>query len=332
MKGAGRLDILNQVILKGNIVTSPGVLIDGLPAHMLRQDPSSVIVSIKDKRSIFICPIYSWRSRLVERLNLHFSKVAYGILGAMVLGYKENIPLLLYQSMVRSGTVHVLVVSGFNVGLVAFFFDLILKILRLRRRIRIIVILPVIFLYCALTGCSNPVLRATVMGSLAIIALLCKREPDMCNLLALAFLIIIFIDPWQLFDVGFQLSFASVLGIIFAAQKLNCITGANGRKPGIFKLIFETAAVSFSAWLFTAPIIFFNFKSLSLISVLANIIIVPLAALITVSGFVFLLFSFAGADFMAYKLATSIEIAVFIFAKIVIYLGNLSWATLSFNL
>lgn len=213
------------------------------------------------------------------------SPLAGAILDAMVLGEKKNIPAAIYDSMIKSGTVHILVVSGFNAGLVAFIIILLLKVLRLPRKARCGLAIGSLIIYCLATGSQAPVARATVMGIFFLGGSLLKREPDIRNSLALAALAILFVDPQGLFSASFQLSFVSVAAILFLYPRLKSSLGVGSLKPRFLKSVGEGCLVSLSAWLGTSGLILYYFRVFSPVTVLANIFIVPLAALITLSGF-----------------------------------------------
>ena len=229
------------------------------------------------------------RAYLEEVISRQLTPIPASILSAMVLGQKRNIPWLVNDSMIKSGTVHILVVSGFNVGIVAFIINLLLKIMRLGRKARIILTAICLVIYCVVTGATNPVIRATVMGLVFLMAYFLKREPDIYNSLVSAALFILVINPRQLFDVGFQLSFISVLAIVCFYPKLKALMQLEVWKIKILKFIVEGCLVSFSAWLGTLVIIALNFRIIAPVTVLANILIVPLATLITLCGFTLVL-------------------------------------------
>jgi len=214
---------------------------------------------------------------------------AAGIVDAMILGEKEFVPPLVYQSMIRTGTVHILVVSGFNVGIVFLVISLSLRLLRLPRRMRILIALPLLLLYCLVTGASNPVVRATVMAVIYLLAYFFKRDADIYNSLALAALFILVVNPRQLFDVGFQLSFASVFSIVYLNPKLKSVLNPDKLRLRFMKFVLEGFLVSLSAWLGTAALIAYYFRFFSPVTVLANMLIVPLATLINLCGCSFVL-------------------------------------------
>jgi competence protein ComEC len=269
------------------------------------------------------------RSYLERRIELYLPELPAVILKAMVLGQRRNIPLRIKDIMVKTGTVHILVVSGFNVGIMVFIFNLLFKLARVPRRTRMFLISFCLIVYCMVTGSSDPVIRATVMGLVFLAAYFFEREPDIYNSLALAAFFILGVNPRQLFDAGFQLSFASVFSIVFLYPRLNAFICPDGRRVNKFlRYLIEGCLVSFSAWAGTLAIILMNFRILSLVTVLANILVVPLAALITVSGFIFLLVSlvFPAAGHV-FSLAPALLVNIFL--NINAYLAKLPFASFS---
>lgn len=238
-----------------------------------------------------------WLTRSALRLRVGAQEIIRGclpelpagILCAMILGQKQDIPWLVKNAMVESGTVHILVVSGFNVGIVAFLANLMFKLLRIRRRARIILTAFCLIFYCLFTGASNPVIRATVMGLVFLSAYFLKREPDIYNTLSCAALFILMPSPLQLFDLGFQLSFSSVLAIAYFYPRLHGGLRLADCRNKVLRFFSEGCLVSLSAWLGTIGILAWNFRIITPVTVLANLFIVPLATLITLCGFAMLL-------------------------------------------
>jgi competence protein ComEC len=157
--------------------------------------------------------------------------------------------------------------------------------MRIRLKVRIILTVICLLIYCLITGASNPVIRATVMGIVFLLARILKREADIYNCLACAALFILGLNPRQLFDIGFQLSFVSVLAIACLYPKIKSFLRLGNFKVKVLRFICEGCLVSLCAWIGTMGIIAYNFRIISPITVLANILIVPLATLITLCGF-----------------------------------------------
>jgi competence protein ComEC len=215
----------------------------------------------------------------------HMSVGAAGIVDAMVLGEKRYVSPLIYRSMMKTGTVHILVVSGFNVGIVAFMVMVLLKVLRVPKTPRIFLTIPLLILYCFMTGASAPVVRATVMAVFMLTALLFKRDSDIFNALAAAALGILLIDPNQLFGISFQLSFISVIALAYIYPRLRAAFSLTKIKNSFARMLAEAFTTSFSAWAGTMGVIAYYFKTFSPVTVFANILIVPLASFITLCGF-----------------------------------------------
>lgn len=222
----------------------------------------------------------------------YVSPLSASILMAMVLGDKTNIPATIYNSMIKSGTVHILVVSGFNVGIVAFAISLFLKLLRVPRTLRFFFATGLLIVYCLISGASNSVVRATVMTISFMFCYLVKREADIYNTLALAAVCILIVNPQQLFDIGFELSFASVISIAYIYPKIKLFLRLDYLKVKYLKFLVEACLVSFSAWLGTLGLVAYYFRIFSPVTVLANLFIVPLATLITLCGFSMIATSF----------------------------------------
>jgi competence protein ComEC len=238
----------------------------------------------KNRGLIFRRLAFWLKDKMENIIFKRVSPLAASVLDAMILGEKRNIPALIYNSMIKSGTVHILVVSGFNVGIVSFIIILFLKLIRLARPLRIYAAIPLLILYCLVTGASNPVVRATVMAIVFMFAYFVRREPDIYNSCAVAMIFILVLNPRQLSDIGFQLSFASVISIVYLYPKIKSLLRIELLKTKYLKFLCDGCLVSFSAWLGTMGFIAYYFKVFSPITVLANIFIVPLATLITLCG------------------------------------------------
>jgi len=225
------------------------------------------------------------KSRIESGFEKNLTPICAGVIEAMTIGEARNVPIKVYKDMVRCGTVHILVVSGSNVGVVGFIIILGLKVFRVKRRIRFFCAVPLLLAYCFLTGASNPVVRATVMAIVFLFAYFVRRQADIYNSCAVAGLIILSLNPTQIQDIGFQLSFASVLAIAFFYPRFKDWLGLDQLKCRWLRLSAEGCLVSFAAWLGTAGLIAAYFRMVSPITVLANLLIVPLASIITLSGF-----------------------------------------------
>ncbi|MEK6645338.1 MAG: ComEC/Rec2 family competence protein [Candidatus Firestonebacteria bacterium] len=237
----------------------------------------------------------------------HQTYLQAGLLDGLMLGNEKALPME-YREMFRdTGTMHILAVSGLNVGFMVFIFFTFLRFLSLNKRISSGITIIFIILFATITGSSASVLRASIMAITVLIAYFLERDTDIYNSLALSALIILVVSPLSLFDVGFQLSYVATIGIIYVASLFEKVFSP------LPKFIRVTLAVTLSAQLAVYPFLTYYFNKVSLISVFANIVIVPLASLSTALGFVTTIIGFI-----------SIEIA-----KI---FGSANWFILTLNL
>jgi competence protein ComEC len=186
--------------------------------------------------------------------------------------------------MVKSGTVHILVVSGFNVSIVAGILALFLKVLRLNRMVRVAVIVPALALYCVMTGASPPVVRATIMGIFFFFSWYVRRDPGIFQALCLSAFAILAVIPREIFDASFQLSFSAVLALCVLSPVIEKRVHVDEISVRPVRWAARLSAVSLSAWIGTAGFIAYYFRIVSPVAVLANIFIPAIASCITLCG------------------------------------------------
>jgi competence protein ComEC len=194
------------------------------------------------------------------------------LLAGLLLGERTGLPPEVDAAFRRAGVYHVLAVSGFNVALVAATAWTLLALARVPRRLTSLGAITVVLGFAAVVGGQPSVLRATIMAVLVLAALLLDREAAVLNSLALAALVILALRPNDLYDPGFQLSFAATAGIVVAPLP---------RQP-----VLAAIGVSAAAQLAVLPIGLAHFNQVSTIGLIANLAVVPLAGLATILGLV----------------------------------------------
>ncbi|HCJ66957.1 MAG TPA: DNA internalization-related competence protein ComEC/Rec2 [Elusimicrobia bacterium] len=214
------------------------------------------------------------------------------ILAGILIGEKSQLTPEIKKIFIDAGVMHILVVSGLNVGFViAIFFWLFRWVFYLPRRTAMFLLFPVIVFYLFLTGAEAPVVRASIMAICVLLALLLKRETSIYQALLLALLIILLINPQSLFDVSVQLSFAATLGIVYLSIKF-LKPFLTAPKPIVYAL--GTFFTSLAAQLSVNPLMAYYFHKISIIAILANLLVVPLAGIILASGFLLIFSSLFG--------------------------------------
>ena len=215
---------------------------------------------------------------------------------AIGAGDESQIDPATRERFARSGLAHVLSVSGLHLAVVALgaWRSLQSLLLRLRplasrfdvRRGAAAACLPVAALYAVATGASVPVLRSALAAGLVFVSVLLRRGSDAASALAVAALVLLAIDPGSLVDVSFQLSFASVAGLVALAGPFRDALPLRPDRSSWWGRALEAAlqgaCASAAATVATAPLLALHFRSLSLVSVLANAVALPIASALTV--------------------------------------------------
>src|SRR5262245_16779423 len=221
----------------------------------------------------------------VSTIAGHLPPMSAALLGGLLLGEKAGLPPEASEAFRRAGVYHILAVSGFNVALLASSVFFVLSTLGVPRRVTAVGAGAALVGFALVVGGQASVLRATVMGLLLLGALLLDRESQLMNALGLAVLLLLAWRPGDLAEPGFQLSFAATAGIIHLAPPLTAWLTGKGC-PG---WLATPTAVSLSAQAAVTPVMLVHFNQLSLIGVVANLLVVPMAAVGTTLGMLALL-------------------------------------------
>jgi competence protein ComEC len=195
-----------------------------------------------------------------------------------VLGADEGIDEGTKEDFRRAGLSHLLAVSGQNVTLLALLAMPLLAMLGIPLRERLVWVLGLIAIYVPLAGAGPTIQRAAVMGAAGIVATLAGRRTSRLYALALAAVVTLAIDPGIAGDVGWQLSFAAVLGILLIAAPLRRALAGRLGSAGVRGALAEGIAVTVAATLATAPLIAFHFEELSTTTLIANVLALPAVA------------------------------------------------------
>jgi competence protein ComEC len=195
-----------------------------------------------------------------------------------VLGEDERIDERTTDDFRRSGLSHLLAVSGQNVALLALLAMPLLAALGMPLRTRLVWLLGLIAVYVPLAGAGPSIQRAGIMGALSVLATLAGRRASRLYALAIAAVVLLAVEPSIGADVGWQLSFAAVLGILIFAAPLRGALGGRLGTGGWRRPLIEGAAMTIAATIATAPLIAFHFEAVSTLTLLANLLVLPAAA------------------------------------------------------
>lgn len=223
------------------------------------------------------------------------------LLKGILLGKRSDVPTETLDLFRNSGTFHVLAVSGLHVGLVAMFCYLGFSLFRFPQKVLCLLTILAVLIYACLIGFRPSVFRASLMAILFLCAILIDRDADIFNLLAFAALVLLLLNPQQLWDVGFQLSFAAVTSIVYFVPKMESTLGrwwegaedsASDSSDSILTRFRNTAVkwlvlsylVTFAAQIGTGPLIAYHFFRVYPLGVIVGPFAVGLVSLIVGVG------------------------------------------------
>jgi len=281
---------LQGLFSSGKQASNPGEFDYG--GHLERQGVAGALFvnAEKDKTELltanrgnpFVAGAIALKKKIRQVFLRTLPKEYCDLLGSIIFGIKASpISEEVKDKYRRTGVVHILVASGQQVSILA---GLCISIGRFAK----MPFMPVaaiasfsVWSFAAMAGFGSSILRAALMGQVMIASLLLDRENDFYSSFALAALVLLAIDPNNLFDIGFQLSFLATWALVYIAPILN--EQFSKIFPG---LLSRALSISIAPVMVTAPIGIFYFSQLSLVSVVANMIVVPMAEMLTTLGFI----------------------------------------------
>lgn len=224
---------------------------------------------------------------LSRALTLEESRLLQGFLLGSLEGITDE-DRELYQ---ETGVMHLFAVSGMNLGFVLVIMLVVARLLRLGKFPTFLLAAGGLWSYASITGFSPSVVRAAVMGSLAVAAGLLRERQEALNSLALAALVLLLSNPQSCLDPGFQLSFAATWGIISMAEPLGKLLLPQGDGRLLWSLR-ETLGVSLAAQLAVLPLCAWHFLRMPVLCLLTNLLVVPPAGLVVNLGLLGMFCSF----------------------------------------
>ena len=196
------------------------------------------------------------------------------LLAGIFLGDKSELPADIRSMFSNTGVIHIMAVSGLHVGIVAGMLWFLLKRLKLRNSLRALMTIAMLFMYCFLVGFKPSVVRATVMSAFILSSHIFKRRPNSFNALGAAALLILAINPNQLTNIGFQLSFTAAGGILYFYPRLANLLSEKLPKTKLGKIL-SLLLLTVAVQLGTAPLVAYFFHKFQLIAPVANLFVVP---------------------------------------------------------
>ena len=243
-------------------------------------------------------PIYRFsywmRDFLLETMqNLGVQDEEYSVAAAILLGYDDSLPQELRKKYVAAGAMHILCVSGLHVGVIFMVFSYMLAFLDDRKKWQYVVknciLFVLIWFYALIAGLAPSILRATIMLSFVIVGNMINRKGVLLNSLAASAFILLCVNPANLFDVGFQLSYVAVIGIVVLQGPISKMIYF---KYKIINKIWGITSVTIAAQIATAPFTIYYFHQFPIYFWLSNLFMTPISSVVIMGGMIMLLIFF----------------------------------------
>jgi competence protein ComEC len=232
------------------------------------------------------------------------------------------------ENFINAGVVHLLAVSGLHVAYIVLIFLFVFN--RFNVYVRLILTAMGLLFYLIITGANPPVFRSTVMALTMLIAPVTGRDYKGINSLALAALIILLIDPRQLFDPSFQLSFMAILSLILSYPWLKQLIDQIGNISKITRSFLIYCGTSLAIQVGILPFMLIYFQRLSVAALFANIIVIPIAGAIIAFGIITLITS-TFALWIAAIYASANELLTYLLYSIIHAIGGQRFSYITFS-
>lgn len=225
--------------------------------------------------------IFNSRKWVVHTLRKFISgEKEQGLAEALLIGYKDDLDKNLVESYTNTGVVHIIAISGMHLALIYGLLFLLTQPLKRRKKLkwlRITLILSALWLFALLAGAQASVVRSAVMFTCIALGEALSKRTSIYNTLALSAFLLLIYNPFWLWDVGFQLSYAAVVSIVtFYKPVYNWFYFPNK----LLDLLWKTMAISIAAQIITTPVSLYHFHQFPVLFLLTNIVAVPLSSLI----------------------------------------------------
>ena len=265
--------------------------------------------------------LFDFKNSFLEKINYAITPPESNLMAGLILGERANFSKEEREAFIRTGTIHIIALSGYNITIVAEWFMKLFKFLPVNLGLGMGML--AIILFVIMTGGASTGVRAGIMATLVLVARATGRTYDVGRALILAGIFMIIFNPMILvFDVSFQLSFIATVAVIFLTPRLEkyfiWVTPRFGMR--------DIISVTFSAYIFVLPFILYKMGNLSLVALPANILVLPFIPFTMLIGFIT-----GGLGFISSFLSLVSGYVSYLFLhyelSVINFLSNLSFAS-----
>lgn len=241
----------------------------------------------------------SIKNKFEENLEQVLHEPAVSLVEGTILGDKGAMTKADTENFRKSGLIHMIVLSGYNISIVIAFILAILK--PFPRKVSLISAIVAVALFVLMSGASTTAIRAGVMGSLVIAGNFVHRKIDVLRLLSITGILMTIFSPLSaLYDPSFQLSFLATFGLISFGPWINRKIGFITEKYGLR----EIASATIGSQIMTLPYLAYSMGAVSVVSLFSNVLVLPLAPILMLFGFLTGLFSFVPFIYLPFTFIT----------------------------
>lgn len=246
-------------------------------------------VFIKSRDTTLFTHLYLIKKELQSKIDFSFSENIAPIVKGLLTGDRNFIDKEVKESFAKTGTAHVLAISGLHIGLIALLVYTIIGFIK-NRYLKLIIFNLLVWSFIIFTGLHDSAIRAGIMATLYVALITFGRGPDKFNILFSTVFIFLLFDPESIFSVSFLLSVSAVLGIFLFYEKIYYVLMKAIKVDNfITKFISASIAISISATMLSVLFSAYYFNIFNVIYPISNLLIVPLISLSTVFGIFYLI-------------------------------------------
>ena len=298
--------------------------------HQLYLKGNDFINCKKNNGNKLFKTIYALKEKTLSTLqaNINNQHGSLGIAEALLIGYKNDLDKEMVQAYSNTGVVHIIAISGLHLGLIYMVLFWLLErmpIVKRNRFVKAIILLGCLWIFSLLTGASASVLRSAVMFTCIIIGKMFNRKSSIYNSLAASAFLLLCYNPYFLWDVGFQLSYLAIIGIIWLQKPIQQLFTCSNY---ILKKIWEMTSITIAAQIITFPICLFYFHQFPTYFLLSNLVAVPLSTIILFEEIGLLCFS--GFQSVALLMGNLVDTSIMLMNKWIIIISKFPGAVIDF--
>ena len=298
--------------------------------HQIYLKGNEFMVSKKNTGNVIFKTIYALKEKTLRTLqaNINNQHGSLGIAEALLIGYKNDLDKEMVQAYSNTGVVHIIAISGLHLGLIYMVFFWLLErmpIVKRNRFIKALILLSCLWIFSLMTGASASVLRSAVMFTCIIFGNMLNRKSSIYNSLAASAFLLLCYNPYFLWDVGFQLSYFAIIGIIWLQKPILQLLSLNNY---LLRKIWEMTSITIAAQIITFPICLFYFHQFPTYFLLSNLVAVPLSTIILFEEIGLLCFS--GFHVIAFLMGKIVEISIMLMNKWIVIISQFPGAVIDF--